>query len=107
MPDDRSILIDDIRELLALEPGDAALDRLEETLTAGYAHALALEAEAWRLERRLGDAARELGDAEETARVAKLLSGVERDLGHLRTLLGSLRDRARDLHSFPTRRSSI
>jgi hypothetical protein len=101
MPDDRAILIDDIHELLALHPGDAALDRLEETLTAGYAHALALEAEVWRLERRLGHTARELGDAEETARVAKLLSGVERDLSHLRTLLGPLRDRARDLRAAP------
>ena len=101
MPDDRSILIKSIRELLALEPGDAALDRLEETLTAGYAHALALEAEAWRLERRLGHAARELSDAEETARVATLLSAVEGDLSHLRALLGSLRDRARDLRAAP------
>ena len=101
MPDDRSILIDDIRALLALEPGDAALDRLEDTLTAGYAHALALEAEQWRLERRLAHAARELGDAEETAAVAQLLAAVERDLGHLRTLLSSLRDRARDLRAAP------
>src|SRR5918994_1667065 len=101
MPDDRSILIDDIFALLALEPGDAALDRVEDTLTCGYAHALALEAEAWRLERRLGHAARELRDAEETARGAKLLSAVERDLSHLRTLLGSLRDRARDLRAAP------
>ena len=101
MPDDRSILIDDIRALLALEPGDAALDRLEDTLTAGYAHALALEAEQWRLERRLGHAAREVGDAEETAAVAQLLAAVERDLSHLRTLLSSLRDRARDLRAAP------
>jgi hypothetical protein len=101
MPDDRSVLIDDIHELLALQPGDTALDRLEETLTAGYAHALALEAEAWRLERRLGLAARDVDDAEETARLAKLLAAVERDLSHLRTLLGSLRDRARDLRAAP------
>ena len=101
MPDDRSVLIDDIHELLALQPGDAALDRLEETLTAGYAHALALEAEAWRLERRLGQAARDVDDAEETARLAKLLAAVERDLSHLRTLLGSLRDRARELRTAP------
>lgn len=101
MPDDRSILIDDIRALLTLKPGDAALDRLEDTLTAGYAHALALEAEQWRLERRLGNAAREVGDAEETARVAQSLAAVEGDLSHLRTLLGSLRDRARELRAAP------
>jgi hypothetical protein len=101
LPDDRSILIDDIRALLALKPGDAAIDRLEETLTAGYAHALALEAEQWRLERRLGQAAREVGDAEELARVAQLLAAVEGELGHLRALLGSLRDRARKLRAAP------
>jgi len=99
VPDERIHLIDDIRALLALSPGDAALDRLEETLTAGYAHALALEAEQWRLERRLGEAARAAGDAEELARVAQLLAGVERELGHLRGLLGSLRDRARELRT--------
>ena len=99
MPDDRSHLIDDIRALLALPPGDAALDRLEETLTAGYAHALALEAEQWRLERRLGEAARAAGDGEDVARVAQLLAGVEEDLGHLRGLLRSLRDRARELRT--------
>jgi hypothetical protein len=101
LPDDRSILIDDIRALLALKPGDAALDRLEETLTAGYAHALALEAQQWRLERRLGQAAREAGDTEELARVAQLLAAVEGELGHLRALLGSLRDRARELRAAP------
>jgi hypothetical protein len=101
LPDDRSILIDDIRALLALKPGDAALDRLEETLTAGYAHALALEAQQWRLERRLGQAAREAGDTEELARVAQLLAAVEGELGYLRALLGSLRDRARELRAAP------
>ena len=101
LPEDRSILIDDIRALLALEPGGAAIDRLEETLTAGYAHALALEAEQWRLERRLGQAAREAGDSEELARVAQLLAVVEGELGHLRTLLASLRDRARELRAAP------
>lgn len=101
LPDDRSILIDDIRTLLALKPGDAALARLEETLTAGYAHALALEAEQWRLERRLAQAARAADDTEEMARVGQLLAAVEGELGHLRGLLGSLRDRARELRAAP------
>ena len=34
------------------------LARLEDTLTEGYARALALEAERWRLERRIGEVAR-------------------------------------------------
>jgi hypothetical protein len=101
LPDDRSILIDDIRTLLALKPGDAAIERLDETLTAGYAHALALEAEQWRLEPRLGRAAREAGDTEEMVRVAQLLAAVEGELSHLRALLGSLRDRARELRAAP------
>jgi hypothetical protein len=99
LPDDRSILIDDIHVLLALKPGDAAIERVEETLTAGYAHALALEAEQWRLERRLGQAAREAGDTQEVASVAQLLAVVEGELSHLRALLGSLRDRARELRA--------
>lgn len=101
LPGDRSILIDDIHALLALKPGDAAIDHLEETLTAGYAHALALEAEQWRLERRLGKAAREAGDTAELADVAQLLAAVEGELSHLRALLGSLRDRARELRAAP------
>ena len=34
------------------------LARMEDTLTEGYAQALALEAERWRLERRIGEVAR-------------------------------------------------
>lgn len=101
LSDDRSILIDDIHALLALKLGDAAIERLEETLTAGYAHALALEAEQWRLERRLAQAAREAGDTEELAKVAQLLAAVEEELSHLRALLGSLRDRTRELRAAP------
>ncbi len=45
-------LYDEIRQLLAA-PGNGSeappLARLEETLTSGYAHALALEAERWRI----------------------------------------------------------
>ena len=56
---------DDIRTMLDAPPtGEAApsLDDVEHTLTAGYAEALALEAERWRLERRLAGAAARLGD---------------------------------------------
>jgi hypothetical protein len=99
MPEDRASLIEDIRALLAAKPGRAGLERVEETLTAGYAHAMALEAEQWRLERRLRDAARGGAEAAELTRVADVLAGVERDLGHLRALLASLRDLARELRA--------
>ena len=47
---------DEIRSLLDAPPdGEDAptIDAIEHTLTAGYARALALEAERWRLERRI------------------------------------------------------
>src|ERR671937_339313 len=42
--------------------GAPPLAHLEDTLTAGYAHALALEAERWRLERRIAEVAAELDE---------------------------------------------
>ena len=58
-------LLEQIDELLT-EPvqteGPATLDRLERTLTDGYAYALALEAERYRLERRMSELAGELND---------------------------------------------
>ena len=97
MPADRDSLIEDISTLLASRPGRAALPRVEETLTAGYAHAMALEAEQWRLERRLRDAADAGSESAEVSRVAEVLGAVERELGLLRGLLASLRDLAREL----------
>ena len=78
------------------------LDEIEDTLTSGYAAALALEAERWRIERRIsalaaelgGDADRELRRAEEIVGLAQRLSGADADLTRLRGMLGSLRDRA-------------
>ena len=79
-----------------------ALDEIEDTLTTGYAAALALEAERWRIERRIselavelgGDADREPSRAQEIVELAQRLSGADADLTRLRELLGSLRDRA-------------
>src|SRR3954467_11326385 len=73
------------------------LARLEETLTEGYAQALALEAERWRLERRLGEMAREGGADGGGGRQAlgKRLTSADSELAELRTLLGSLHARAR------------
>jgi hypothetical protein len=99
---------DEIRTLLDAPPtGDDApsLDALEHTLTAGYARALALEAERWRLERKLAEAAAALGgtvaDGEhsELAMLGKRLSAANGDLTLLRDLLSSLRSRADEVRT--------
>jgi hypothetical protein len=92
----------EIRTLLAA-PADGAeapeLARIEDALTAGYAQALALEAERWRIERRIAEVAAELTDenADETSELKKLgrsLKQANGDLTSLRALLFSLRERA-------------
>ena len=82
------------------ERGPSA-DRLEETLTAGYAVALALEAERLRIERRLAEVAAELGDdssklrAKELSGLAERLSKTDGELVRLRSALVSLKQQAR------------
>jgi hypothetical protein len=97
-------LVKDIHTLLALEPARTSLACVEDTLTAGYAHALALEAQQLRLERQLFRLARELGDdrdvvADEAADLTQVLTDVEIELKSLRRLLVTLRDRARELRA--------
>jgi predicted nucleic acid-binding Zn-ribbon protein len=96
------MVIDEIRDLLdAPRPADAALflENLDTTLTAGYAHALQLEAERWRLERRIGEVAAKLVgdqselDTDELASLARRLTSANESISSLRTLLTSLRDR--------------
>jgi hypothetical protein len=93
-----------IVELLSMpSAGEEAptLARLEDTLTEGYAAALALEAERLRIERRLGEVARSAGNgtangvAQELASLSRRLTTADGELTRLRMLLGSLRDRAR------------
>ncbi len=89
-------------ESLLEDTSARGLDEIEDTLTSGYAAALALEAERWRIERRIstmaaelgGDAERELIGAEEIVGLARQLSGTDADLIRLRAMLESLRDRA-------------
>jgi hypothetical protein len=99
-------MLQQIEQLLIAPTSGAAaptLASLEDTLTEGYAQALALDAERWRLERRLGEVAREAADpstssfAEEVATLAKRLTSADGELNHLRSLLGSLHDRARSM----------
>ena len=97
-------LLDEIDELLA-EPSPteepATLARLERTLTDGYAHALSLEAERLRLERRMSELAGELHDgnreqkAEELVQVSRRISSAGDEIDQLRTTLAELRARAR------------
>jgi predicted nucleic acid-binding Zn-ribbon protein len=96
------MVTDDIRELLTTPaPGETTpfLERLDATLTAGYAHALQLEAERSRLERRIGEVAAKLEDDQngpavsELASLARRLTSANENIASLRRLLTSLRDR--------------
>jgi hypothetical protein len=99
---------DDIRSLLEAPASGAeapSLDYIEHTLTAGYARALALEAERWRIERKIADVAARLGDevtdedASELAQLGKSLSSADGDLDKLRALLVALRTRADEVRA--------
>lgn len=100
MPADHAPLLDEISSLLALPPGHPGLAAIDDTLTAGYAQAMALEAERWRLERRIGEVAGEVAagaGVDELVHLARRMSAADGEISHLRTLLRSLRDRAREL----------
>ena len=100
--DDFSTLISRIDALLE-SPSDAdtadVRAHMELTLTDGYAAALALEAEQWRLQRRIGAIAAELADGrrkahtKELASLARRLAAAEEELEALRATLASLRTR--------------
>jgi hypothetical protein len=92
-------LRDDITELLDMPENGAgapSLDMIESTLTDGYAAKLALEAERWRIEQRLGVVARDAGDvtahsvAAELAELSERLEAADGELARLRTLLRNL-----------------
>jgi hypothetical protein len=82
---------------------DQDLDEIEHTLTDGYAHALLLEAERWRLEKRIAEGAQGLqrGDTEQKVRdltaLARRLDRNADELAELRALLVSLRRHADDV----------
>jgi hypothetical protein len=92
-----------IAELLSLPENGAgapSIDTVELTLTDGYAAALALEAERWRIERRLGEVARDADDATDVREFAKLserLETADGELAGLRSLLRRLQARRRVL----------
>ena len=92
-------LRDEIAELLRMPENGAgapSLDTIETTLTDGYAEALALEAERWRIERRLGEVVRDAGEvsahsmAAELAELSERLDTADGELARLRSLLRKL-----------------
>ncbi|HEU5405794.1 MAG TPA: hypothetical protein VFU52_06905 [Gaiellaceae bacterium] len=91
--------LDDIAELLDMPENGAgapSLDTIESTLTDGYAAKLALEAERWRIEQRLGMVARDAGEvkahgvAAELAELSDRLETTDGELARLRSLLRKL-----------------
>jgi hypothetical protein len=88
-------LLETIKALISSPTRD--LDTIERTLTDGYAHALTLEAERVRLERRLAEAVQALqpGDPEvktvEVSELARLLRATAAELVDLRRRLRELR----------------
>ena len=102
--------LEQIDELLASpssadESEPAGLARLERTLTDGYAHALSLEAEHIRLQRRMSELAGELNEgnqeqkAEELVQVSRRISRARAELERLRGTLSRLRARATHVRS--------
>ena len=86
-------------DALLSERAKPGLDQLEDTLTSGYAAALALEAERWRIERRISEVAALLGEGKrggtkEIVKLAERLNAADADLARLRGMLSTLRDRA-------------
>ncbi|HET7450714.1 MAG TPA: hypothetical protein VFJ78_08965 [Gaiellaceae bacterium] len=76
------------------------IDQIERTLTDGYAHALSLEAERWRIKRRMHEVAHALNGDDTTTKTRELtslaarLDGNAGDLTKLRSLLADLRRHA-------------
>ena len=102
--------LEQIDELLASpsstdEYEPAALAQLERTLTDCYAHALSLEDEQLRLERRMSELAGELNEgnqeqkAEELVQVSRRISRARTELERLRGTLSRLRARATHVRS--------
>jgi hypothetical protein len=102
------MVTDDIRDLLAA-PGRAGsrtfLERVDSTLTDGYAQALQLEGERGRIERRIADVVAGLpADADqdhepELVDLAERLRSSNESIETLRALLTSLRERRSELRN--------
>lgn len=102
------MVIDEILELLAAPSPPASkpfLERVDATLTDGYAEALQLEAERRRIERRIAEVVAGLADRTshrhepELVALSERLMSANANIASLRTLLTSLRDRRSELRS--------
>lgn len=98
-----AMIENDIRSLLdapVAGVGAPTLADMQDILTAGYARAMELEAEQWRLQRAVAETAMKLADdpselrTAELRRLARDLKRVEADLVDIRGLVSSLRARA-------------
>jgi hypothetical protein len=93
-------VLTEIRSLLDVPEGAATPTRaqVEDTLTSGYAYALALEGECLRIERRLRTVFRASASREEAADEITQLTGrlaqADQELAGVRALLSSLRAQA-------------
>jgi chromosome segregation ATPase len=87
-----------------IDASDRDLDQIERTLTDGYAEALSLEAEQYRIQKRITEVAHSLqgGDAataHELTALAQRLDGTAGELSELRGRLGALRRHAEAVRS--------
>ncbi|MBA2383378.1 MAG: hypothetical protein H0V68_01760 [Actinobacteria bacterium] len=94
-------LLTEIRSLLDQSANGERPPRavVEDVLTTGYAHALALEGERLRVERRLREVLRSGGSggplwADELGQLTKRIEDADRELARLRGLLATLRAQA-------------
>jgi hypothetical protein len=78
-------LLDEISALLDASGGD--LERIERTLTDGYAHALSLEAEGKRISRQIGEIAHEIGRGDTAGKAKELTALTARLDGNANELL--------------------
>jgi hypothetical protein len=104
-----NLMLDQIEALLGDDP--RSVHEVERTLTDGYARALALEGERIRIERRIEGVAAGLtvGDsrrAEELSALADRRAKLDGDLVHLRSRLGLLKLKARELRAMLPQASS-
>jgi hypothetical protein len=82
-----------------IDASDRDLEQIERTLTDGYAKALSLEAEQYRIQKRITEVAHALGDgdavaAQELIALADRLDGTAGELSALRGRLAALRRHA-------------
>jgi uncharacterized membrane protein YccC len=82
-------IYDEIDSLIVSPSAD--LDAIERTLTDGYAHALAIEADQWRIEKRIGELAEALHRGD-TSPTTKELAELARRRDDNTTRLATLRD---------------